>query len=152
VSKKKRYIVVPRNEATKSRGLQTGKGKLRFGRKTAQWVDDPAIAREIDATYGRKGSGDVWVEQDENLEWHENNGGGTDGRHRGIHHYTFSGVDMTGIRATKNTGYVWVRVDGKQKRMKREEALAEGYEIVAERSKREKLRKKVSKASSSAPA
>jgi len=127
VPKKKRYIVVPRNEATKSQGLQTGKGKLRFGRKTAQWVDDPAIAQEIDATYGRKGSGDVWVEQDENLEWHENNGGGTDGRHRGIHHYTF------GPMTSQAADDFWKRYERKKKR-------------------REKLRKKVSKASSSAPA
>jgi hypothetical protein len=127
--KKKRYIVVPRTEAIKKSGLSTGKGKLTFGNKSAQWVDDPAIAREIDTQHGLKGSGDVWVEQDENLEWHERNDGMTDGKNTGIHHYTFSGVDMTGIRATRDNGYVWVRVDGKEKRVKKEIAIAEGWHI-----------------------
>lgn len=89
---KKRYMVVPRTEGVQKTGIKTGKGKLTFGEKTAQWVDDPAVAREIDAQYGLKGSGDVWVAQDENLEWHEKNDGLTDGRKLGIHHYTFSQI------------------------------------------------------------
>ena len=128
--KKKRYIVVPRTEGAKERGITTGKGKLTFGDKTAAWVDDPAIAREIDTQHGLKGSGDVWVEQDENLEWHENNDAGTDGRNVGIHHYTFQGVDISHLRTTRDNGYVWVRKDGKQVRVKREIARAEGWEIV----------------------
>jgi hypothetical protein len=134
--KKKRFIVVPRTESVKETGIQTGKGKLTFGRKTAAWVDDPAIAREIDTQHGLKGSGDVWVEQDENLEWHEANDGETDGRKLGIHKYTFAGVDMTGIRTTRDNGYVWARRGGKEIRVKREIALAEGWEIAKKKRKR----------------
>jgi hypothetical protein len=61
----------------------------------------------------------------------------TDGRSYGIHHYTFAGVDMTGIKATKDNGYVWVQKVGKQVRMKRSEAIEEGYEIIHPK-KREK--------------
>lgn len=128
--KKKRYIVVPRTEGIKETGIRTGKGKLNFGTKTATWVDDPAEAREIDTQYGLKGSGDVWVAQDENLEWHEHHDGNTDGRTVATHHYTFQGVDTSRIRTTRDNGYVWVRRDGKEIRVKRETALAEGLPIV----------------------
>lgn len=133
MAKKKRYMVVPRTESVKERGISTGKGKLTFGTKTAQWVDDPAIAKEIDTQHGLKGTGDVWVAQDENLEWHEANDGLTDGKKVGIHHYTFQGADMSGIRTTRDNGYVWVYRDGKQIRVKREEALEEGYEILPQK-------------------
>ena len=128
--KKKRYIVVPRTTEAQKKGIQTGKGRLTFGQKTAQWVDDPAVASEIDKQYGRHGSMDVWVAQDENLEWHAKHDDMTDGKNAGIHHYTFQGVDMKGIRTTRDNGYVWVWVDGHQKRVKRIEAEQEGYEIV----------------------
>lgn len=141
MSKKKRYIVVPRTEGVKASGLKTGKRHLKFGTQTATWIDDPAEAKEIDTQYGLKGSGDVWVEQDENLEWHDHHDGNTDGRKVSIHHYTFSGVDMKGIRTTRDNGYVWAWVDGRQKRMRREEAEREGYEII--KANHEKLRQKV---------
>lgn len=90
--KPKRYIVVPRDENIREKGLSTGKGKVKFGKKTAVWVDDPGQASEIDARYGLKGSGEVWVEQDENLEWHAKHDNQTDGRKVGIHHYTFGAL------------------------------------------------------------
>ena len=130
--KKKRYIVVPRTENAKERGITTGKGKLTFGDKTAAWVDDPAIAREIDTQHGLKGSGDVWVEQDENLEWHENNDAGTDGKNLGIHHYTFRGVDTSHFK-------VWVLKRGKVVRITKAQANAKGYKIIAETRTRPKL-------------
>ncbi len=130
MTKKKRYMIVPRTEAVKAGGLATGKGKLTFGNKTAAWVDDPAIAKEIDTQHGLKGSGDVWVAQDENLEWHEKHDGLTDGKMRGIHNYTFQGVDMSGIKTTRDNGYVWVWKEGKQIRVTRAEAENEGYEII----------------------
>lgn len=124
--------------------MQTGKGKLTFGKKTAQWVDDPAIAREIDTQHGLKGSGDVWVEQDENLEWHAANDEGTDGRNLGTHHYTFAKMGITLppreslIGKKKQVGgvqYKYVETDGKlhlvpvksitQKRTKRASARRE---------------------------
>ena len=130
MSKKRRYIVVPRTtEATKN-GLVTGKGKVDFKGKTAAWVSDPAQAEEINTQYGLKGSGDVWVEQDENLEWHDKHDGLTDGKMTGIHHYTFQGVDMSNIRTTRDNGYVWAHRDGKQVRMPRQEAIEENLEIV----------------------
>jgi len=132
--KKKRYMVVPRTEGIKETGIQTGKGKLTFGKKTAAWVDDPAIAREIDTQHGLKGSGDVWVAQDENLEWHENNDGQTDGRKLGIHHYTFSGVDIDRrggnerVKVKTTDGYTF---------MSKAVALEEGYEIIKEKKPKE---------------
>jgi hypothetical protein len=130
MAKKKRYMIVPRTEEAKAKGLSTGKGKLTFSGKTATWVDDPAIAAEINTQHGLKGSGDVWVAQDENLEWHEKHDGLTDGKMKGIHNYTFQGIDMKGIRTTKDNGWVWVWNNGRQMRVKRIEAENEGYEIV----------------------
>jgi hypothetical protein len=127
--KKKRYIVVPRTESIQKSGLKTGKGKLTFGKQTAQWIDDPALAREIDTQHGLKGSGDVWVAQDENLEWHERNDGETDGKNVGIHHYTFSGVDTSYFK-------VWVLKRGKLVRMTKQQAQEKGYKIVAHTKKR----------------
>lgn len=123
--KKKRYMVVPRDEHTKQNGLMTGKGKLDFKGKTAAWVDDPAIAREIDTQHGLKGSGDVWVAQDENLEWHEKNDGQTDGRKvTGIHRYTFAQMGTKLPERSKLIGkkkmiggvaYMYSLVSGKMK-------------------------------------
>lgn len=128
--KKKRYIVVPRTEEARRDGIRTGKGTLKFRNQTAAWVDDPAIAREIDSTYGRKGSMDAWVAQDENLEWHEKHDGSTDGRNVGIHHYTFAGVDIQNrgggerVRVKTKDGYTYVS---------REVAEEEGYKIVPQK-------------------
>jgi hypothetical protein len=130
--KKKRYIVVPRTDTVKKQGLATGKGKLTFGNQTAQWVDDPAIANEIDTQHGMKGSGDVWVAQDENLEWHERHDGMTDGRNKGIHNYTFAGVDIDTrggnerVRVRTRDGFTFVS---------RVVAEEEGYQIVPEKRK-----------------
>lgn len=134
--KKQRFIVVPRNKSTQENGIKTEKRTLNFGRQTARWIDDPAEAREINSTYGVKGSGDVWVEQDENLEWHEHHDGNTDGRTVTLHHYTFQGVDTSKLRTTRDNGYVWVMLEGgKQKRIRRDEAQREGYEIIPQKRK-----------------
>lgn len=125
----KKYIVVPRTTAAMKDGLKTSKGRMSFNGKTGKIVD-ASMASEIDSEHGLKGSGEVWVHEDENYTWHERNGGMTDGRNRGIHHYTFSGVDMTGIKTTKKSLYAWVWKDNKQVRMLREEAEREGYKIV----------------------
>lgn len=126
---KKKYIVVPRTTSAMKNGLATSKGNLSFNGKTAKIVDE-SMASEIDHEHGLKGKGDVWVHEDENYTWHERNDKMTDGRNRGIHHYTFSGVDMTGIKTTKKSLYVWVWKNKKQVRMLRTEAEQEGYEIV----------------------
>jgi hypothetical protein len=129
MAKKKRYIVVPRTEGMKQQGLKTGKGHLHFGKTTAAWVTDPSVAREIDFEYGMKGSGDVWVAQDENLEWHDKHDAGTDGKNVGIHHYTFSGVDTDHFK-------VWVIKRGKLVRVTKAQAKDKGYKIVAQTKKR----------------
>lgn len=122
-------------------GVKTGKRTLKFNsRQTARWIDDPAEAREIDAQYGKKGSMDVWVAQDENLEWHEHHDGNTDGRTVKIHRYTFSGVDTSHIRTTRDNGFVWVRKDGKEVRVKREVAEAEGWTISPKRKRRKAVK------------
>jgi hypothetical protein len=131
--KKKRYIVVPRTEEAKRRGIKTGKGNLTFGNKSAQWVDDSAIAREIDNDYGKKGSMDVWVAQDENLEWHERHDGMTDGKNKGIHNYTFAGVDL---QARGGNERVKVKVKGGFTFVSREVAEEEGYTIVPQKRRR----------------
>ena len=92
MAKKRRYIVVPRTQNAMLDGLNIGKGKFDFGGKTARYVSDPTVAAEIDTQYGLKGTGDVWVEQDERLEWHEKHDALTDGKNTGIHHYTFGGM------------------------------------------------------------
>ena len=129
MAKKKRYIVVPRTEAAMNNGLATTKGNFSFGGKTARIVDE-SLASEIDTQHGLKGSGDVWVERDENFEWHEHHDRDTDGRKVGIHHYTFSGVDLSHLKPRKDTGLVWVRDGLRQIRMSRIQAEEEGYEIV----------------------
>ena len=145
--KKKRYMVVPRTPGIQQTGLKTGKGKLTFGEKTAQWVDDPAVAREIDTQYGMKGSGDVWVAQDENLEWHEHHDGNTDGRKVSIHHYTFAGVDMQKKGGNKR---VKVKTADGYTYMAEQVAIELGYEIVEKEKKDERVRKELPKKSRAA--
>jgi hypothetical protein len=128
--KKKRYIVVPRTDEAKRRGIKTGKGNLTFGNKSAQWVDDPVIASEIENDYGKKGSMDVWVAQDENLEWHERHDGMTDGKNAGIHHYTFAGVDVATRGGNER---VKVKVKGGYTFVSRAVAEEEGYTIVPQK-------------------
>jgi len=129
MAKKKKFIVVPRTEKAVLDGLDTSKGKFGFGGKTARIVDQ-STANEIDSQHGLKGSGDVWVHEDENLAWHEHHEAGTDGRKLGIHHYTFSGIDLSHLKPRKDNGMVWVYMNGKQVRMSRQQAEEEGLEIV----------------------
>lgn len=142
LAKKKRFMVVPRTTGVQQTGIKTGKGQLTFGKKTAQWIDDPAVAKEIDTQYGLKGTGDVWVAQDENLEWHEKHDGLTDGKMKGIHNYTFAGVDMEKkggnkrVKVKTNDGFTY---------MAEAVAIEMGYEIVEKGKKNEGLRKELSK-------
>lgn len=92
---KKKYLVVPRTTSAMRDGLKTSKGTLNFGKKTGKIVD-ASMASEIEHEHGLKGSGDVWVHEDENYSWHLRHDGMTDGRSYGIHHYTFAGVDLKG--------------------------------------------------------
>jgi hypothetical protein len=82
VSKKKKYMVVPRNQRVAEQGLQTSKGRLKFKGKSAMMVADESLASEIDTQHGLKGgSRDVYVYPDDRLATHERDEGG------GVHHY-----------------------------------------------------------------
>jgi hypothetical protein len=107
MAKKKKFIILPRNERIFMQGLTTGRGHRRFKKPGAMWITDEGEAREID--YRRMDN---------------------------THHYTFSGVDMTGIRTTRDNGYVWVRRGVKQVRVKRDLAISEGWEIVSPKPER----------------
>lgn len=142
---KKKYIVVPRSPRAMENGIQTSKGKLDFDGKTGMYVTDD-VASEIDTHHGEHGSNDVWVCEDERLSWHERNDSMTDGKNTGIHHYTFSGVDMTGIRSVRLSREVWVWVDSQrlvQKLVRREVAEQEGYEIVPEKARKARRKAEV---------
>jgi hypothetical protein len=130
---KKKYIVLARNGKIQKKGLMTGKGHRVFGQKSALWISDPAEAREIETQYGMKGSKDVAVTTDQQYEWSLNNDGGNGTKMDNIHHYVFQGVDMSRIRTTKDNGFVWAERDGKQVRMKHDQAIEEGLVIVPQK-------------------
>jgi len=91
--KKKRYVVKPRTPRVMEKGLTTTKGNIGFGGKTQKILTDETLAREIDTEYGVGGTGkrDVYVYEDERLEWHDANEKDTDGVDRlsGVHMYFF---------------------------------------------------------------
>lgn len=128
--RKKKYIVLARNKKIATHGLVTGKGKRSFGNYSALWISDPAEAREIEQQYGTQGSRDVSVTTDQQYEWSINNDGSNGTRTDNIHHYTFQGVDISKLRRTTESPNVWAIRDGKQILIKRQEAYAEGLEIV----------------------
>lgn len=134
MAKKKKFIVLARNKKTSERGLELDGQHLNFerGKGAALWVADEAKAKALQQKYPR----DVAVTLDQQYTWHSNNDQGNGTRMDNIHNYTFQGVDMRGIRTTRDNGYVWVQQDGKQVRMKREDAIREGYVIVLEKQRR----------------
>lgn len=58
------------------------------------------------------------------------------GKYKRTHFDHFQGVDTSHIRTTRDNGYVWVRKDGKEIRVKREVAIAEGYKITSQKRRR----------------
>ena len=82
-------MVVPRTKEAKILGFDAGRGRRRFGKKSALFVSSEAEAQEIDTTVGLKGSKDVWVHEDPMYEWHLHNDGSTNGQNIDTHHYTF---------------------------------------------------------------
>lgn len=128
MARKKKFIVVPRTQNAMLNGIQTSKGRVNFKSKGATYVSED-VANEIDFQHGLKGSGDVWIDHDENLEWHERNDSMTNGRNLGIHHYTFSGVDISirgggeRVKVKTKSGFTYVS---------REVAIEEGYKILRE--------------------
>lgn len=124
MAKKKKFMVLARNQKIQEKGIKTGKGHRTFGEKSVMWISDPAEAREIETQYSKR---DIAVTTDQQYEWSLNNENGDGTKLNNIHNYTFQGVDMSGIKTTKDNGYAWVKVGGsKQVHMKREEAIKKG--------------------------
>lgn len=132
MAKKKKFIVLARRGDIGEKGVVTGRGHRKFRNNSALWLSDEGEAREVEQKY----KGKVAVTEDQQYTWSQNNEGGNGTRMDNIHNYTFHGVDMRGIRTTRDNGYVWAYVGGgRQRRMKREEAEREGYEIVPQKRK-----------------
>lgn len=144
--KKKKFAVYPREKEITLNGFDTSRGHRNFSGKTMLYVSEPSEAKEIDQKFGKNGTGELLVAEDEQYARALN------GEHWDItstlkgdnvkllHNYTFSGVDMTGIRTTRDNGYVWARVGGIQKRVKREVALKEGWHIVSQKRRQRRRR------------
>jgi hypothetical protein len=50
-------------------GLATGKGNLTFKNgKSSMLISDESLAKEVDTQHGLKGTGDVWVAEDQRAE------------------------------------------------------------------------------------
>lgn len=116
MAKKKKFAVIPRTKEAVLDGLKTGKGHRDFNGKSIMYISDPAEAREIEADYGQKGTGDVYVAEDAQYTRAMNNDGVDS-----VHNYTFSGVDMSGVKKARvgqrkfinGTEYRYVEIDGK---------------------------------------
>jgi hypothetical protein len=142
MTKKRKFIVMPREKNVVLDGITTERAHREFNGKTYLHVDDPGEARDIDLKYGKQGTQEVFVAEDEQYaraldgeKWDVTSTlKGTNVKL--LHNYRFTGVDMTGIRTTRDNGYVWVRRDGKQVRVKRETAVAEGWQIVSQKRRR----------------
>lgn len=130
MAKKRKYMVLARNQKIQESGLVTGKGHRVFGEKSAMWISDPAEAREIDHEYGMKGKKLVSVTTDQQYEWSVNNDGSNGTRMDNIHNYTFQGVDWkraggnvrVKVRTADGVSYVSLQI-----------AKEEGLEIVSEK-------------------
>lgn len=117
---KKKYQVI---KATKRDipGVMVGGRQKLFDKNGTFETTDAGEAAEINKVLGMKGTGEVVV-----TNYNEKEHG---------HNYTFRGVDTSHLKV-KDNGWVWVYKGGKQVRMKREQAIAEGLQIM----KRKELR------------
>lgn len=100
MARKRKFMVVPRNKRAAEQGLATDQGKLSFRGKTALYVNDPALAKNIDAEHGLKGNGDVYVYEDDRLERHARNDNGQ------THNYFFG--------TNRRYAQGWERIFGEQ--------------------------------------
>lgn len=88
---KRRFVVKPRTTRAMENGLNTTQGTIGFGGKTQKILTDESVAREIDTEYGIGGKREVYVYEDERLEWHDSHDKQTDGMNhdKGGHRYRF---------------------------------------------------------------
>ncbi len=63
--KKKKFVVIPREGGAVLNGIQTSRGHRQFNGKTYMHISDPSEAREIDQKYGKTGTQDVYIAEDE---------------------------------------------------------------------------------------
>ena len=115
---KKRYQVI-KATTREIPGLTVGGRVKKFSKNGTFETNDPGEAAEIDKVLGARGTGEVVV-----TSYNEKEPG---------HNYRFTGVDTSHLRRTRDNGYVWVRKDGKEIRVKREVAIAEGYKPARRR-------------------
>lgn len=102
MTKKKRFLVVPRTTHRMDHGLDTGAGHKSFKGKTAMYVKDEAEAREIDSEYGFSGgTQEVFVHEDDKVGRFVTNEKGD------VHNYFFG--------STKAYAEGWERAFGKKR-------------------------------------
>lgn len=100
----KRHLVLARNTRINEQGLTTGAGHRKFKPgKSAMYIKDPAEAREIEQHYGKHGTNDVLVFDDDKVARHVKNDNGE------IHNYHFGA--MTSPAALE----FWERYEQKKK-------------------------------------
>jgi hypothetical protein len=137
--KKKKFLVIPREGSAVLNGIQTSRGHRKFNGKTYMHISDPSEAREIDQKYGKTGTQDVYVAEDEqysralNGEKWEIQSSLRGDNVKLLHNYTFSGVDTSHFK-------VWVLKRGKLARVTKAQAEGRGYKIVSTGKKRPEIR------------
>lgn len=118
---KKKYQVI-KATTNEIEGVFVGGKRRNFGKNGTFTVSDKGEADEINKVLGARGTGEVVVVGNKEVEHG--------------HNYTFRGVDTSHIKTGKDNGYAWVRIDGKQVRMLKVKALREGYEIIPQKRER----------------
>lgn len=129
---KKKFMVIARNKRIQETGVTTGKGHRTFGEKSVMWISDPAEAREIETQYSKR---DIAVTTDQQYEWSLNNDNQNGTKLNNTHKYTFQGVDTSYFK-------VWVQVNGRLKRVTKEEAKRKGLEVISSSKEKPKLEQK----------
>lgn len=133
--KKRKYIVIPRQKSAVLNGLETERGKRSFKGKSYLHVDDPGEARDIDLKYGKTGTQEVYVAEDEQYaraldgERWEVKSNLKETNVTTLHNWQFRGVDTSHFK-------VWVLKRGKLVRVTKEQAEKRGYRVVASTKKR----------------
>ncbi len=132
MAKKRRFVVKPRTPFVMENGLSTTKGNVGFGGKTQKILTDESLAREIDTEYGVNGKRDVYVYEDDRLEWHDANDKETDGMNhdKGGHRYFFGALDLSKPGGNER---VLVKTRDGYSIMSRVLAEEEGLQIVKRR-------------------
>lgn len=113
MAKKKKFQAI-KADVGDYKGIRHDGKEMRFRKDDTFIIKDEGLARELDSMYGRKGTQKLSIVPYTDMETNEPG-----------HKYTFSGVDTTGFKK-KDNGYVWVFVNNRQIRMKKNEAQEKG--------------------------